>query len=110
MSKLIQTRRTRDEWFHLFAAHEACGLRAVDFCANEGLCPKYFSQRRRVLKWRQPRSKGMAALRPASSSPSPAFLSVDVKSSRAFSLSAGGITLTCAADVPTYASGEPTYR
>ena len=42
-------KRTPEQWQTLFAAQKASGLSQAQFCKREGLCPKYFSLRRRQL-------------------------------------------------------------
>lgn len=42
-------RRSEEEWRALFAAQAVSGMTAVAFCREQGLCPKYFSLRRRQL-------------------------------------------------------------
>ena len=42
-------KRTPDQWRALFAAHDESDLTAAAFCREQGLCPKYFSVRRRQL-------------------------------------------------------------
>jgi len=59
-------RRSKAEWLELFAAHEASSLTAAAFCRQHGLCPGYFSLRRRQLS-------GAKAVKPA-----PAFVPVVV--------------------------------
>ncbi len=46
-------RRTSEQWQVLFAEHEHSGLTAAAFCRERGLCPKYFSLRRRQLDARE---------------------------------------------------------
>ena len=43
------TRRSPAQWRALFREQEASGLKASVFCRVRGLCPKYFSLRRRQL-------------------------------------------------------------
>ncbi len=43
------TRRSLTQWRALFREQEASGLKASVFCRSRGLCPKYFSLRRRQL-------------------------------------------------------------
>jgi len=43
------TRRSPTQWRALFREQEASGLKASAFCRSRGLCPKYFSLRRRQL-------------------------------------------------------------
>lgn len=40
-------RRTQEEWRALFQAQTESGLTAAAFCREQGVCPKYFSLRRR---------------------------------------------------------------
>lgn len=42
-------RRTQAQWRELFREQEASGLDAAAFCQARGVCPKYFSLRRRQL-------------------------------------------------------------
>jgi hypothetical protein len=42
-------RRTQEEWRALFAAQAGSGQTAAAFCLERGVCPKYFSLRRRQL-------------------------------------------------------------
>ena len=53
-------RRTPEQWQALVAEHQASGLTQAEFCKQQSLCPKYFSQRRRQLtsyKRKQPVSR-----------------------------------------------------
>lgn len=43
------TRRSPAQWRELFREQEASGLNAAAFCRAHGVCPKYFSLRRRQL-------------------------------------------------------------
>ncbi len=43
------TRRSPTQWRELFREQEASGLNAAAFCRTRGMCPKYFSLRRRQL-------------------------------------------------------------
>ena len=43
------TRRSPTQWRALFREQEASGLKASAFCRARGLCPNYFSLRRRQL-------------------------------------------------------------
>ena len=57
-------KRTTDEWQALFAEHDESGLSAAAFCRGHGLCPKYFSLRRRQLgdgSTSSPTAKGVFA-------------------------------------------------
>ena len=53
--------RTEEEWRSLFELHQQSGLSQSHFCQEQGLCPKYFSLRRKQLlggrkeKQRKPR-------------------------------------------------------
>jgi hypothetical protein len=42
-------KRTVEQWQALFAEQLASGLSARQFCAQQNLCPKYFSLRQRQL-------------------------------------------------------------
>lgn len=42
-------RRTQEQWHALFQAQATSGLTAAAFCQRQGVCPKYFSLRRRQL-------------------------------------------------------------
>lgn len=42
-------RRSQAQWRELFREQEASGLNAAAFCRAHGVCPKYFSLRRRQL-------------------------------------------------------------
>ena len=43
------SKRTADQWRELFVTHKESGLSAAAFCREQGLCPKYFSLRRKQL-------------------------------------------------------------
>lgn len=43
------TRRSPTQWRALFREQEASGQNAATFCRSRGLCPTYFSLRRRQL-------------------------------------------------------------
>lgn len=43
------TRHSQTQWRALFREQEASGQNAATFCRSRGLCPKYFSLRRRQL-------------------------------------------------------------
>ena len=45
-------KRSTAEWFDLFEQHSNSGLSAAAFCREHGLCPKYFSLRRKQLRGR----------------------------------------------------------
>ena len=42
-------KRTTEQWHELFTEQLASGLSAQQFCKQNGLCPKYFSVRRKQL-------------------------------------------------------------
>lgn len=42
-------RRSVEEWRALFSAQARSGLTANQFCEEQGLCPKYFSLRKKAL-------------------------------------------------------------
>ena len=42
-------RRSQAQWHALFREQAASGLKAATFCRARGVCPKYFSLRRRQL-------------------------------------------------------------
>ena len=42
-------RRSQAQWRELFREQDASGLNAAAFCRSRGVCPKYFSLRRRQL-------------------------------------------------------------
>ena len=42
-------RRTQAQWRALFQQQQSSGLNAAAFCRAQGVCPKYFSLRRRQL-------------------------------------------------------------
>lgn len=44
-------RRSKQEWFALFEAHEKSGISAAEFCREHQLCAKYFSLRKQQLGW-----------------------------------------------------------
>ncbi len=50
------TKRSKQQWFELFEAHEQSGLSAADFCRQHQLCAKYFSLRKQQLGWGNPSS------------------------------------------------------
>ena len=43
------TRRSQAQWRELFREQDGSGLSAAAFCRARGVCPKYFSLRRRQL-------------------------------------------------------------
>ena len=60
-------KRSITEWQALFEQHAASGLSAAAFCRGQGLCPKYFSLRRKQLrgelsaaKQKQPKQRAKA--------------------------------------------------
>lgn len=42
-------KRSREQWLSLFEGQAKSGLNQARFCKERGLCPKYFSVRRRQL-------------------------------------------------------------
>lgn len=42
-------RRSKEQWQELFAQQDTSGLSAAAFCEQHGLCPRYFSLRRKYL-------------------------------------------------------------
>jgi len=65
-------RRTTEQWQALFAEHERSGQSAAAFCRERGLCPKYFSLRRKQLS-PGPGREGVSAFVPVTApSASPA--------------------------------------
>jgi hypothetical protein len=46
---MVMVRRSPTQWRALFREQEASGLKASAFCRSRGLCPNYFSLRRRQL-------------------------------------------------------------
>ncbi|MCP4801194.1 MAG: IS66 family insertion sequence element accessory protein TnpB [bacterium] len=42
-------KRSTADWLDLFEQHSNSGLTAAAFCREHGLCPKYFSLRRKQL-------------------------------------------------------------
>ena len=42
-------KRSQDEWYSFFHEHKQSGQTAVAFCRERGLCPRYFSKRRKQL-------------------------------------------------------------
>ena len=43
-------RRTQGQWQALFEQQQDSGLNAAAFCRAQGICPRYFSLRRRQLQ------------------------------------------------------------
>lgn len=43
--------RSKEQWQQLFAEHTASGLSVRQFCRDKKLCAKYFSLRKKQLKW-----------------------------------------------------------
>ncbi len=58
------TRRSQEQWCELFREQEASGLNAAAFCRGRGVCPKYFSLRRRQLSSGAASNDTTAALTP----------------------------------------------
>ncbi len=71
-------KRTVEEWRVLFAEHTESGLSAAAFCREHGLCPRYFSLRRRQLG-NQASSKSKPAFVPATMIPPPVGLEVELQ-------------------------------
>jgi hypothetical protein len=44
-------KRSIKQWRELFKQHDESGLTAAQFCRNNGLCPRYFSKRKKDLAW-----------------------------------------------------------
>ena len=44
-------RRSVEEWRNLFEAHATSGMTERRFCEKRGMCPKYFSLRKKQLEW-----------------------------------------------------------
>ena len=42
-------KRSIKQWRELFKQHDESGLTAAQFCRNNGLCPRYFSKRKKDL-------------------------------------------------------------
>ena len=62
------TIRTTEEWRQLFTAHTASGLSQKSFCKQQGLCPKYFTKRKKKLLISDPSeslSTGFVKVEPA---------------------------------------------
>lgn len=66
-------RRSSAQWCTLFQEQQGSGLNATAFCRAQGICPKYFSLRRRQLLGGDPASLAMAT--------EPAFVPVAVQRS-----------------------------
>lgn len=45
-------KRTVEQWQTLFRQHDESEQLASVFCRDKGLCPKYFSKRKKQLGWR----------------------------------------------------------
>ncbi len=45
-------KRSTEQWLDLFKQHDDSQLSASQFCRDKGLCPRYFSKRKRDLGWR----------------------------------------------------------
>ena len=52
-------KRSEAEWQSLFEQQTASGLSAAAFCREHGLCPKYFSLRRKQLQRQTKQSPGV---------------------------------------------------
>jgi len=46
---MMMVRRSQAQWHALFAEQAASGMTAAAFCRARGVCPRYFSLRRRQL-------------------------------------------------------------
>lgn len=44
-------KRSIEQWRALFKQQKESGVRASQFCRDNGLCPKYFSKRKKDLGW-----------------------------------------------------------
>ena len=44
-------KRSIEQWQALFRQHNESGKLASEFCRDKGLCPKYFSKRKKDLGW-----------------------------------------------------------
>ncbi len=42
-------KRTQEQWRSLFTEHHVSGLKAIEFCKQNNICPNYFSKRRKQL-------------------------------------------------------------
>ena len=56
-------RRSAEEWRALFMAQARSGLTANEFCLEQGLCPKYFSLRKKALGGEAPVASASAFVR-----------------------------------------------
>lgn len=110
MSIRQQTKRTSEQWLALFSAHAQSGQPAAVFCREQGVCPKYFSLRRRQLS----SAGGVGLVAAAVGAPStsvkavtPRFVRVKVATPARevapvwppFTMSVSGVTVTCTAEV-----------
>ena len=50
-------KRTHAEWITLFTQQHTSGLSAAAFCRQHKLCPKYFSLRKKQLRWASPQGR-----------------------------------------------------
>lgn len=57
-------KRTAAEWQTLFNEHTQSGKSAAAFCRERGLCPRYFSKRRKQLLVSDPAPQGKRILIP----------------------------------------------
>ncbi|MBT0587982.1 IS66 family insertion sequence element accessory protein TnpA [Alteromonas oceanisediminis] len=64
-------RRTIEQWQTLFKQHDESGVTASQFCREQGLCPRYFSKRKRDLGWRNTRSTGPKLVKLTKPEPTP---------------------------------------
>ena len=72
-------KRSQAEWQRLFDAHASSGLSAAAFCREQGLCPKYFSLRRKQLQGKPTPS---LAVKPKKQRETSAFVPVSFGSDR----------------------------
>jgi len=71
----MKQRRSKEEWLAIIGKFQQSGLSNAEFCRQEGLCPKYFSGRRRALKPKVPSAPSRGVFVPAVfESPKPAAL------------------------------------
>jgi hypothetical protein len=51
---MSKTYRSKEQWIELFQAHKESGLTAAEFCRQQGINDRYFSQRQKDLGFRNP--------------------------------------------------------
>ena len=54
---MSKTYRSKEQWQQLFQAHKESGLTAAEFCRQQGINDRYFSQRQKDLGFRKPDTK-----------------------------------------------------